>query len=199
MKQKKLSLFSFNNFFWILVIILVLPLTLFLISQNTDNRQKAAEDVLVYVIPDQIQVQANQQLKINVSVSPLTSPVKSVFLSLTYPQEKFDIVSVSNTDSPFTETLEQLTSQGLIRIGQTASFPVTEPTQFVTITFQSKEAVMASEIKGALDSYAVDLNDQRLSTTVTLDATAQPQVSQETGLSVESVITLVTSLFNQNR
>lgn len=198
MKRKNISLLSLKNLFWIALVILALPLTIFLLFQNTDNRQKAAEDVVIQVIPDQLSVEANQKLQLIVNITPLSSPVKSAFLSLTYPQDKFDIVAVTHEESPFTETIEQLTSQGLIKIGLETNFPVTKSVRFVTITLQSKEAVMASEIKGALDSYAVDLNNERLTTTVTLDATSQLPASQDEGLSVQSLLTLVTSFFNRD-
>lgn len=184
--------FTFNKFLFPLIIALALPLTIFLVYQNTDSRQRASEGTILSLTADQPSVVAGQMITYTVAIDSQTTPVKSVQINLSYPANKVDIVSIETATSKFNLPLEEIKGNGLLRLGREASTPVFGPQHIAILQFQAKESITETEIAPVPGTQIISLEN----TNTYLNALSRLPQNTEDATSDQSFLS---TLFNAVR
>ena len=167
--------FSLIRLFFPLIIAVSVPLTVYMVSQQTSLTQFAAEEAVLYMVSDQPAVISGQTLTYTLSVDTHKVPVKSVLLSLSYPADKVDIESIETASSPFDLPLEEIKGSGYLRFGREASTPVFGEQHIATVRVKAKGNFSATEIAPAVGTQILSLENKNIYT----DALSRTRTIQE--------------------
>lgn len=147
-----------------IILLLILPLTIYLVYHNTDSRQFASEEAVLYMVSDQPVAEKGQLLTYTLSIDTHTTPVRSVHLSLSYPANKAEIQKITTSQSPFDLPIEEITGNGYVQFGREASTPVYGDQQVATIQVLAKEPFLATEISPVTGTKILSLENQNIYT-----------------------------------
>lgn len=143
-KHKQLSPLSLMG---IAIAIIGLALSVYAITQSTEFRQRASVGAVLYITGTPESVVKGQKISVSLDVETNAIPIRSTTVILTYPQDKLIFEKMDYNNSPFDMAIENIKSNGYIRLTREASSPVNGKNHIVTIHFEAKEPVLLSEIK----------------------------------------------------
>lgn len=128
------------------IVIIAIPLTVFFIQQVQVFQQRAQEGASLYLVSDTATASPKQKLTYAIYVKSNSVLVSEIGLSITYPQDKLDLIKLSTNNSPFDSQTEYLTGNGLIRFGRETLNPVAGDNYIGSLTFTAKETVSATVV-----------------------------------------------------
>lgn len=139
----------------VIIVIIALPLAVFFIQQFQVFQQRAQEGASIYLVSETATASPKQKLTYAIYVKSNSVLVSEIGLSITYPQNKLDLIKLSTSNSPFDSQTEYLAGNGLIRFGRETLNPVAGDNYIGSLTFTAKETVSANEITPILQSSIV--------------------------------------------
>lgn len=146
-KPKILTTINFNLFVLFLIVALM-PLTVYLVSQQQDVRQRAKSDGAEFVISPSVEkVSPGQTLALAIDVNTRSNPVNLVEVNITYPNEKLDVSELDTKNSSFDIHTEYIAGHGLIKFTRGVQTPVTGEKHVATIVFNAKQETEAHDVK----------------------------------------------------
>ncbi len=175
---------SFIKFLFPIIIAISIPLTIFLVYQNTDSRQRASEGTILHLVSDKESANPGQTIHYEIAIDSQTIPVRSTQINLSYPANKVDIISIETSGSKFDIPLEEVKGYGLIRLGREASTPVFGQQHIATLTFKVKEALIETEIAPVSGTAVFSLDN----TNTYMDALSRVQQNSQDNTSDQSFL-----------
>lgn len=136
------------NLIVLLLIVALMPVTVYVVTQQQDIRQRASANDAEFVVSSNIEnVNPGESLALAININTKSNPVNSVQLNLTYPQDKFEVPVLDTKDSSFDIQNEYIAGSGLVRISRQVQVPVTGEKRVATIVFNAKQQATAEDIK----------------------------------------------------
>lgn len=148
----------------IIIAIIGLAITLYAITQNTEFRQRAAEEAILYITGNPQVATSGQSLDVSLDTKTNSALIQSVTVILTYPESKLSFQTISFNNSPFDIPLENLHGNGYVRISRNASSPVNGKNHIATLHFMAKEEVDLTEIKPVSGTSIMDTEKRNIFT-----------------------------------
>lgn len=153
MKILKNKYFILGN---ILLILLIIPLTLFFISKTQENRSSAAPSTILSLSPSTNQAKKGQQFPVKVIVNPGQNIVSIVDMYILFDASKLKLVSITPNKDAFQTTLRgpniQAGSANLsVNIGSDSTKAITTTTTVATLLFEALDNTTSGPVKISFD------------------------------------------------
>jgi hypothetical protein len=155
---------------YILWLLLLIPITLYLLQQTLTLFQHAEENTHIQMQPNQTVLRPGQTATINVVAASKKELIKSVQLTVAYPQNKATVDSVDTSQSAFDKSEVSEQSPGSISLTATASDPLLGNNLIAQISFTAKDLVDTQEFSSPDNAQAI-INSNGQETTVVIPVT----------------------------
>jgi LPXTG-motif cell wall-anchored protein len=115
----------------ILLLLAVIPITLFVIKRQTDLRSKAAPSTTLSFTPESVDAVVGENLTLDINVNPGQNIVSIVEMTVSLDPEKLEIVSLENNPEVFPVKLKgpTINDDGTVTISMSTSNDVTKAVQ----------------------------------------------------------------------
>ncbi len=142
--------------FILCLLLLSIPLTEYIVQQQQELRQQAQVTPHFHLVGESVQVLPGQTLPVGIAVDTQRIAIQSVQVNLVYPHDKLVVDTIDTNDSAFSLTNENITGNGLIRIGRESLTPTSGMLHVAQVVFIAKEPTTLDEIKLLSNSVILD-------------------------------------------
>lgn len=115
----------------ILLLLAVIPITLFVVKRQTDLRSKAAPSTNLSLAPQSVDAVVGEEITLDINVNPGQNIVSIVEMTISVDPAKLEIVSLVNDDNVFPVKLRgpTINNDGTVTISMSTSNDVTQAVQ----------------------------------------------------------------------
>lgn len=160
--SKKISLAG------LVFLILGVGITVFFLQQQWDTRQRASQMAEFQLKPEPNIPKTGEPFLVAIAINSQNTPIQRVSLSMTYPENKFEIIEVDTSHTAFDIAEEQIVGNGLAKIGRESVIPRTGIQPIATVKFNVKENASTDEITILSNSTAQTTDNKNLVTSTTI-------------------------------
>lgn len=173
----------FISVFGIIILLIALPITVYLVNQQQELRQRAQDTAVLYLVPRQASVSADHTFLVDVKVKA-SVPFKGIQAKLTYPIGKISSVIIDTGKSDFDIQNEYWATNGLISLDRDATLPLSDTAYIGTLQINANQPVTIKDITVVQGSARVTkLDETSLQTSLAYDEIeTKPQTKQSNSL-----------------
>ncbi|GEM_PF-4340492 len=156
-QEEPMSFSKLFGFFTLFLLLAAIPITIFMVFQQQEVRQHAAEQTIVRIIPNAQKATAGAKFFVDIDLRTGTAPINGIQMNMTYPAAKVSVASIDPTNSAFENQTEEFYENGLITLSRSTSNQIRGTAHVIRVNFKVQQDTTAEEIKlGATSVQSAD-------------------------------------------